>query len=135
MDSVTPQDLREFGMIPEFVGRFPIISHVETLGRDELVRILREPKDALVNEYKELLEMDGIKLSFSDEALNSIADSALELGTGARGLRSVMESFLRDVMFEAPDMSSKKSKCIMVTKGMVERYARNTISSSRYKKV
>lgn len=135
LDSVTPQDLREFGMIPEFVGRFPIISHVETLGRDELVRILREPKGALVNEYKELLEMDGIELSFSDEALNSIADSALELGTGARGLRSVMESFMRDVMFEAPDMSSKKNKCIMITKEIVEQYARNTITCGKYKKV
>jgi ATP-dependent Clp protease ATP-binding subunit ClpX len=135
LDSVTPQDLREFGMIPEFVGRFPIISHVETLGRDELVRILREPKGALVHEYKELLEMDGIELSFSDEALNSIADSALELGTGARGLRSVMESFMRDVMFEAPDMSSKKNKCIMITKEIVEQYARNTITCGKYKKV
>jgi ATP-dependent Clp protease ATP-binding subunit ClpX len=122
-------------MIPEFVGRFPIISHVETLGRDELVRILREPQGALVHEYKELLEMDGIELSFSDEALNCIADSALELGTGARGLRSVMESFMRDVMFEAPDMSSKKNKCIMVTKEMVEQHARNTITCGKYKKV
>ena len=135
LDSVTPQDLREFGMIPEFVGRFPIISHVETLGRDELVRILREPKGALVNEYKELLEMDGINLSFSDDALNSIAESALELGTGARGLRSVMELFMRDVMFEAPDMSSKKNKRIMITKEMVEQYARNTITCGKYKKV
>ena len=122
-------------MIPEFVGRFPIISHVETLGRDELVRILREPKGALVNEYKELLEMDGINLSFSDDALNSIAESVLELGTGASGLRSVMELFMRDVMFEAPDMSSKKNKRIMITKEMVEQYARNTMTCGKYKKV
>ncbi len=135
LDSVTPQDLREFGMIPEFVGRFPVISHVETLGRDDLVRILREPKGALVNEYKELLEMDGIDLSFSDDALNAIADSALMLGTGARGLRSVMESFMRDIMFDAPDISGKKDKTIMITKELVDRYARNTISSGRYKKV
>lgn len=135
LDSVTPQDLREFGMIPEFVGRFPVISHVETLGRDELVRILKEPKGALINEYKELLEMDGIDLSFSDDALNSIAESALELGTGARGLRSIMESFMRDVMFDAPDIKGKKDKSIVITKEMAEQYARNTMSSGRYRKV
>jgi ATP-dependent Clp protease ATP-binding subunit ClpX len=121
-------------MIPEFVGRFPIISHVETLGRDELVRILNEPKGALVSEYKELLEMDGIELSFSKEALESIADRALELGTGARGLRSVMESFMRDVMFDAPDVTGKKNKSIVITKEMVE-HARTAMTSGRYKKV
>ena len=135
LDSVTPQDLREFGMIPEFVGRFPIISHVETLGRDELVRILKEPKGALINEYKELLEMDGIDLSFSDDALTSIAESALDLGTGARGLRSVMESFMRDVMFDAPDIKGKKDKSIVITKEIVARFGMDTRSSSRYKRV
>ncbi len=135
LDSVTPQDLRDFGMIPEFIGRFPIISHVETLGRDELVRILREPKGALVNEYTELLEMDGIDLSFSDEALTIIADSALELGTGARGLRSVMESFMRDVMFDAPDMDDKKDKSVTITEEMIKQYERKALSPGRYKKV
>jgi ATP-dependent Clp protease ATP-binding subunit ClpX len=135
LDSVSPQDLREFGMIPEFIGRFPIISHVETLGRDELVRILKEPKGALVNEYKELLEMDGINLSFSDDALSRIADDALELGTGARGLRSVMESFMRDVMFEAPDLKDKKNKRIVITRDLIEHYGKSNAASSRYKKV
>ena len=125
LDSVTPQDLREFGMIPEFVGRFPVITHVETLGRDDLVRILKEPKGALVGEYKELLEMDGIDLSFSKEALESIADRALELGTGARGLRSIMESFMRDVMFDAPDLSGKSDKSIVITPEIVARSERN----------
>ncbi len=135
LDSVTPQDLRDFGMIPEFVGRFPVITHVETLGRDELVRILKEPKGALVTEYKELLEMDGIDLSFSEEVLERIADSALELGTGARGLRSVMESFMRDVMFNAPDVCGEKGKNIVITMGMVEQSAKNAMASGRYKKV
>ena len=135
LDYVTPQDLREFGMIPEFVGRFPIISHVETLGRDELVRILKEPKGALVHEYKELLEMDGIDLSFSDDALTSIAECALELGTGARGLRSIIESFMRDVMFDAPDIKGKKDKSIVITKEIVARFGMDTRSSSRYKRV
>lgn len=135
LDCVSPQDLREFGMIPEFVGRFPVITHVDTLGRDELVRILKEPKGALVSEYKELLEMDGIDISFSAEALESIADKALELGTGARGLRSVMESFMRDVMFEAPDLSGKKDKSIVITPEMVVRSERNASVCGIYKRV
>lgn len=135
LDSVTPQDLRDFGMIPEFVGRFPVITHVDTLGRDDLVRILKEPKGALVNEYKELLEMDGIDLSFSNVALESIADRALELGTGARGLRSVMESFMRDVMFDAPDLSGKTDKSIVISPEMVERSERNAALSGIYKRV
>ena len=135
LDNVTPQDLRKFGMIPEFVGRFPVITHVNTLGRDDLVRILKEPQGALINEYKELLEMDGIELSFSDDALKSIADSALELGTGARGLRSVMESFMRDVMFNAPDLTGKKNKSIVITREMVEQNGRNALLAGRYKKV
>lgn len=135
LDNVTPQDLRKFGMIPEFIGRFPVITHVNTLGRDDLVRILKEPKGALINEYKELLEMDGIELSFSDDALKTIADSALELGTGARGLRSVMESFMRDVMFNAPDLTGKKNKSIVITREMVEQNGRNALLAGRYKKV
>ena len=135
LDNVTPQDLRKFGMIPEFVGRFPVITHVNTLDRDDLVRILKEPEGALINEYKELLEMDGIELSFSDDALKTIADSALELGTGARGLRSVMESFMRDVMFDAPDLTGKKNKSIVITREMVEQQGRNSPAYSKYKKV
>ena len=135
LDYVTPQDLREFGMIPEFVGRFPVISHVEMLGRDDLVRILKEPKGALVQEYRELLEMDGIALSFSDDALNSIADRALELGTGARGLRSIMESFMRDVMFDAPDISRNKDKSVQITQEMVERSVNDMMKSSKYRRV
>jgi ATP-dependent Clp protease ATP-binding subunit ClpX len=119
LDAVTPQDLRDFGMIPEFVGRFPIISHVETLDRDALVRILKEPKGSLVDEYSELLAMDGVRLSFSDEALECIADQALALGTGARGLRAIMESFMRDVMFDAPDLTGSKGKRIVISRELV----------------
>ena len=125
LDAVTPQDLRDFGMIPEFVGRFPVISHVDTLGKDALVRILTEPEDALVREYSQLLEMDGVGLKFEDDALEAVADRALSMGTGARGLRGVMESFMRDVMFDAPDIRGRKRE-ITITRDMVETKAAGT---------
>jgi len=99
---VTAQDLREFGMIPEFVGRIPVVTYVDPLDRNALMKILTEPKDSLVAQYTELLREDGVKLSFSDDALEAIADMASELGTGARGLRSIMERTMRDIMFSAP---------------------------------
>lgn len=100
--NVTPKDLRDFGMIPEFVGRFPVIANVDPLSKDDLVTILKKPKNALVKQYTELLAMDGIKLRFTNEALSRMAEKALELGTGARGLRAVMESTMLDIMYEAP---------------------------------
>ena len=118
LDYVTPQDIRDFGMIPEWVGRFPVITHVESLHKEDLVRILTEPEDSLVREYRDLLEMDGVELNFDAEALDSIAEQALALGTGARGLRSIMESFMRDVMFNAPDLKGR-SRTITVTRRMV----------------
>ncbi len=126
LDSVTPQDLRDYGMIPEFVGRFPVIAHVDPLGKDALVRILTEPEGALVKEYRQLLEMDGVELRFGEGALDAIAERALAMGTGARGLRGVMESFMRDVMFEAPYARGSKStgsRVVTVTKDMVEKKA------------
>ena len=118
LDYVTPQDIRDFGMIPEWVGRFPVITHVESLHKEDLVRILTEPEDSLVREYRDLLEMDGVELNFDAEALDSIAEQALALGTGARGLRSIMESFMRDVMFNAPDLKGR-SRAITVTRRIV----------------
>ena len=118
LDYTTPQDLRDFGMIPEFVGRFPVITHVESLRKEDLVRILTEPEGSLVREYRELLEMDGVELNFEDAALEGIAEQALDLGTGARGLRSIMETFMRDVMFSAPDLKGK-TRAITITRKMV----------------
>ena len=117
-DRVTPQDLRDFGLIPEFVGRFPVIARLDDLGREDLVRILTEPEESLVREYRELLEMDGVELTFETEALDAVAERALGLGTGARGLRGVMEDIMRDVMFDAPDLEGGK-RSITVTRGMV----------------
>ena len=123
LDAASPQDLRDFGMIPEFVGRFPVISHVDPLDKDALVQILTEPEDALVKEYRQLLEMDGIEIEFEDGALDAVAQCALSMKTGARGLRGVMESFMRDVMFEAPYGKRTRNRKVTVTREMVEKKA------------
>lgn len=119
LSDVTAQDIREFGMIPEFVGRFPVMTYVDPLKVSDLERILVEPENALTKQYIELLREDGVKLTFSHEALNLIATRAVELKTGARGLRHIMESVMRDIMFNAPMMASKCEE-ITVTAAMAE---------------
>ena len=108
IDNVEPEDLVKFGLIPEFVGRLPVISTLHELDEDALVRILQEPKNALVNQYKYLFEIDSVNLSFRDEALKSIAKRAIARKTGARGLRSILEDILMDVMFELPNEDLEK---------------------------
>ena len=108
IDNVEPEDLVKFGLIPEFVGRLPVISTLHELDEDALVRILQEPKNALVNQYKYLFEIDSVDLSFRDEALKSIAKRAIARKTGARGLRSILEDILMDVMFELPNEDLEK---------------------------
>ncbi len=103
LSHVTTDDLLEFGMIPEFIGRLPVIATLDPLGRHDLVRILREPKNALVKQYQELFAMEGHELEFTDAALEAIADLALERDTGARGLRAIVESIMLDLVFEIPD--------------------------------
>lgn len=115
---VEPQDLIKFGLIPEFVGRVPIAVSLEGLDKDALVKILKEPKNALVKQYKKLFEMDGVELDFEDAALESVADQAYERKTGARGLRSIMEKSMMNVMYDIPSDDSIK-KCL-VTKAAVE---------------
>ena len=100
---VQPGDLVKFGLIPEFIGRLPIIAHVDDLDRDSLVRVLTEPKNSLVKQYQRLFAMDGAELTFTDEALGVIADKAAERKTGARGLRAIMEEILVPVMYDLPD--------------------------------
>ncbi|MBR1827952.1 MAG: ATP-dependent Clp protease ATP-binding subunit ClpX, partial [Atopobiaceae bacterium] len=99
---VEPQDLHRFGLIPELVGRIPVITHTSELTIDDMVRILVEPSNAIVRQYQSLMAYDGVELEFDDDALRAIADLALKRGTGARGLRSICEGSLRDVMFEIP---------------------------------
>ncbi|WP_296103308.1 ATP-dependent Clp protease ATP-binding subunit ClpX [uncultured Corynebacterium sp.] len=100
---VQPEDLVKFGLIPEFIGRLPVVATVNNLDREALVRVLTEPKNSLVKQYSRLLDMDGVTLTMHEGALNAIADKAIERGTGARGLRAILEEILGPVMFEVPD--------------------------------
>jgi len=99
---VTVDDLIEFGMIPEFLGRFPVIATLDPLKEEDLVRILVEPKNAIIKQYQKLLAMDGVELEFTEGALREIAREALRRKTGARGLRAIVEEIMTDVMFEVP---------------------------------
>jgi ATP-dependent Clp protease ATP-binding subunit ClpX len=101
---VMPEDLLKFGMIPEFVGRLPVITSVHNLDREALIEILTEPKNALVKQYHRLFELDGVDLEFTDDALEAIADQAVLRGTGARGLRAILEEVLMSVMYDVPSM-------------------------------
>ena len=116
-EQLLPQDLLKFGLIPEFVGRLPIIATLEELDRKALIDIVTKPKNALVKQYKKLLKMDNVELEFEPEALELIVDKAIERKTGARGLRSIIEEIMRDIMFEIPS-NPKIEKCI-VTKETV----------------
>ena len=97
-----PHDFLKFGLIPEFVGRVPVTVSLDSLDKDALMRILREPKNSLIKQYKRLFELDGVELYFKDDAVEAIADKSLEQKTGARGLRSIMEHTLEDLMYEIP---------------------------------
>ena len=105
--NVLPQDLVKFGFLPEFVGRYPVIATIDDLEVPDLVRILTEPCNAITRQFSELLSLDGITLEFSDEALNAIAVEAMKRKTGARGLRSIIERLMLDVMYEIPSSSEK----------------------------
>jgi len=109
LSMVLPEDLLKFGLIPEFVGRLPVISTLEPLDESALVRILTEPKNALVKQYQKLLEMDNVSLSFDADALDAIAKEAIKRNTGARGLRSIIEGIMLDVMFEVPSRNDVTS--------------------------
>lgn len=112
LDSIQPQDLVKFGLIPEFVGRVPILTHVDDLDEKSLVRILVEPKNALTKQYQKLFELDGVHLSFTPNALKAIAHKAIERKTGARGLRNVMEQVMLDIMYRLPSLPGVK-ECII----------------------
>ncbi len=105
---VAPQDLRSYGLIPEIIGRLPILTNLEPLDRDALLRILTEPRNAIVRQYKKLLEMDGVELVIEDDVLGYIVDKSIEYKLGARGLRSLFETIMIDVMYEAPSMSGQR---------------------------
>ncbi|WP_137625888.1 ATP-dependent Clp protease ATP-binding subunit ClpX [Lactiplantibacillus pingfangensis] len=118
MQQVVPEDLLQFGLIPEFIGRLPILTALERLTEDDLVRILTEPKNALVKQYQRLIALDGAELDFEDDALRAIAREALARNTGARGLRSIIEDTMRDIMFDIP--SRKDVKKVIINQATVE---------------
>ena len=126
--SVMPEDLLNFGLIPEFIGRLPVISAVHQLKREDLVQILTEPKNALVKQYQRFFGYDSIELVFTEDALWEISDKALERETGARGLRSIIETALLDVMFELPSRKDV-SKCV-ITKETISKQIRPTLVTS-----
>ena len=125
---VLPEDLLDFGLIPEFIGRLPVICNVHQLRKEDLVAILCEPKNALTKQYKKFFAYDGVELIFAKDALDAIADHALKLDTGARGLRSIIESALTNVMFELPSRRDV-SKCV-VTKEVIEKRIDPTLVTS-----
>ncbi len=150
MSNVIPQDLVKFGLIPELVGRLPVITALNGLDEDALVRILKEPKDALVKQYAKLFALDGVELVFEDEALREIAKKAIERHTGARGLRSIMEDILKKLMYEVPsddtitkititaDTVLKKSEPVFERSGrkknIIKKVTADKLPSKRHKK-
>jgi ATP-dependent Clp protease ATP-binding subunit ClpX len=118
LDDILPEDLIKYGLIPEFVGRLPIICTLHELDKEALVQILTEPTDALVKQYLKMFEFEGVSLKFTSDALETIAEKALERKIGARGLRLITEDLMLDVMYELP--STTKVKEFLVTREMVE---------------
>lgn len=118
LQHVIPEDLRRFGLIPEFIGRLPVLTALQKLDEDDLVRILTEPKNALVKQYQELIKLDGSKLKFTDGALRAMARMAIKRRTGARGLRSIIEDVMRDVMFDLP--SREDVETVVIAKRCVD---------------
>jgi ATP-dependent Clp protease ATP-binding subunit ClpX len=125
LGQVLPEDLHKFGMIPEFVGRIPVVAHVEELTEDDLVRILTEPKNALVKQYQRLFALEGAELTFTDGAVRSISTKAITHGTGARGLRSIMEALLLDSMYDLPGRTDVRE--VVVTEAVVNEGAEPTV--------
>ncbi len=130
---MAPQDFIKFGLIPEFIGRVPVSVSLEGLDVDALIRIIKEPKNAMVKQYKKLFELDDVELEFEEDAIREIAEEAYERKTGARGIRSIMEKVMMDVMFEIPsddtiekciitkDAVLKKTKPIVIHKGEADK--------------
>ena len=117
---VEPEDLIKYGLIPELIGRLPVIATLKELGKEDLIRVLTEPKDALIKQYKALFALDDVQLEFENDALESIADLAIKRGTGARGLRAILEDAMVDIMFNMPEYRGYK---IVITKDVIEKKA------------
>ncbi|MBQ8226349.1 MAG: ATP-dependent Clp protease ATP-binding subunit ClpX [Bacteroidaceae bacterium] len=131
MQYVQPTDLKSFGLIPEIIGRLPVLTYLQPLDREALRNILTEPKNSIVKQYKKLFEMDGVALTFSTEALDYIVDKAVEFKLGARGLRSIVESIMMDAMFEKP--SEQASEFVVTKEYAVAQFEKNSLQSTNSK--
>lgn len=120
LKEIEPSDLLKFGLIPEFVGRLPIVVTLDSLDREALVNILSQPKNALVKQYKKLFELDNVDLDFTDKALNAIAEKAIERKTGARGLRSIIEEVMTEIMFDIPS-DERISKVVITEPAIIDK--------------
>ena len=129
MQYILPQDLKSFGLIPELIGRMPVLTYLEPLDRDALRRILTEPKNSIIKQYVELFKLDGIKLTFEPAVLDYIVDKATEYKLGARGLRSICESIMMDSMFELPSQRTRKNFRVTLA------YAKGKIETDKFRKL
>ena len=118
LSRVALEDIRKFGMIPEFIGRLPVVFALQSLSKEMLVKILKEPKNAILKQYQKLLELDEVKLDFEDGALEAIAEKAMERKTGARALRAIIEEFMLDIMYEIPKDDSIGQ--VLITRDYIE---------------
>lgn len=138
LKNIIPQDLVKFGLIPEIIGRMPVVATLENLDEGALIQILTEPKNAITKQFEYMLKLDGVELEFTDDALKAIAKKAIEQETGARGLRAIVESFMNNVMYEVPSDKTIE-KCIIkedtITKGAKPEYVYNAEDRSRVKEV
>lgn len=128
MQYIAPQDLKAFGLIPEIIGRLPVLTYLEPLDRDALLRIMTEPKNSILKQYVKLFKMDGIELTFQQDVLEYIVDKAIEFKIGARGLRSITETIIMDKMYEMP---SKKIKSVVIDLD----YARSKIEKANFNRL
>jgi ATP-dependent Clp protease ATP-binding subunit ClpX len=119
---VVPEDLIKFGLIPEFVGRLPVLASLDELAEEDLIRILIEPKNSLVRQYKTIFEMENVNLKFTEGALNSVAKEALKRGVGARGLRIILEELMLDLMYEVPSAADIE-ECVITEEVVAQRAA------------
>ncbi len=120
LEHVLPEDLLKYGLIPEFIGRLPVITHVHNLDNDALVKILTEPKNALIRQYKKFFEFDGVELDFTEDALEAVSEQSMLRGTGARGLRAILEEVLLNVMYDLPSREDV-GKCVITREVVLER--------------
>ncbi len=133
LKEILPGDLLKFGLIPEFVGRLPVIVTLDALDEDALIRILTEPKNALVKQYQKLLELDGINLEFKDDALTAISEEAIRRNTGARGLRSIVEEILLNVMYDLPSRTDV-TKCYITRDVVLKKEEPLLVTTDKVKK-